>query len=150
MTEKLPTLILRAFSFLSVLAVLLICIFGLPTFGREFAATFPDYAFGRYPILAGLYTAALCFFFGIYHFWRLLGEIDKGDGLSVKRLQPIRYSAMLIAVLYFLSLMPAIFLFAQADDAPGAIIIGAFPGTFPIAAAAVIAVLERLVRNGRL
>jgi hypothetical protein len=90
-----------------------------------------------------LYTAAACFFFALFHFWLLLDNIDRSGILSAKNLKMIRLCAIMFSVLYFVFAMPIIFLAAEADDAPGAILIGAFLGTLPIGVAAVAAILER-------
>lgn len=147
MKDKFPILILRGITALSVVAGLLVCIFALPTFGTAVAKNFPDYAFWQYPMLAGLYAAALCFFFALVEFWSLLNGISKDNLLSIKKLKIIRLCAITFSVLYYLSAMPVIYLFAEADDAPGVILIGAFLGTFSIGVAAIAAVLERLARG---
>jgi hypothetical protein len=147
MKDKVPILILRGITALSVVAGLLVCIFALPIFGTAVAKNFPDYAFWQYPILAGLYAAALCFFFALVEFWSLLNGINKDNSLSVKKLRIIRLCAITFSVLYFLSAMPVIYLFAEADDAPGVILIGVFLGMFSIGVAAIAAVLEKLTRS---
>jgi hypothetical protein len=144
MKDRLPILILRGITALSVVAGILACIFALPPFGTAIAMNFPDYAFWQYPILVGLYAAALCFFLALVEFWSLLDGINKDNSLSAKKLKIIRLCSIAFSVLYYLSAMPVIYLFAEADDAPGAILIGAFVGLFPIGVAAFTAVLERV------
>lgn len=147
MRKKLPTLILRAVTSLSAAVGALICIFALPNFSAAIAENFPDYAFWQYPVLVGLYAAAICFYFALFHFWRLLNGVDRERRLSVKNLKAIRFSAIAFSVLYFLSAMPVIYLFAEVDDAPGAILIGAFLGALPIGVAAVATILERIASD---
>jgi hypothetical protein len=144
MKEKIPTIILRIITILSAVAGILICVFALPSLGTAFADNFPDYAFWRYPILAGLYAAAVCFFVALLQFWLLLNGVGKSNTLSIKNLKAIRFSAIMFCVLYFLSAMPVVYLIADADDAPGLILIGAFFGTLPVGVAAFTAVLERI------
>jgi hypothetical protein len=144
MRDKLPTLILRIMIILSAVAGILICIFALPPFGTAVAKNFPAYAFWQYPILAGVYAAALCFFFALFQFWLLLNGVDKNGTLATKNLRAIRFSAIAFSVLFYVSAMPVIFLFAEADDAPGAILIGAFLGMLPISIAAFASLLERI------
>jgi hypothetical protein len=144
MKNNLPILILRGIIALSVVAGVLVCIFALPPFGTAVAKNFPDYAFWQYPLLVGLYAAALCFFLALVEFWSVLDGISKDNSLSVKKLKIIRLCSIAFSVLYYLSAMPVISLFAEADDAPGVILVGAFVGLFPIGIAAVTAVLERI------
>jgi hypothetical protein len=147
LTNKLPTIILRLIAIMTVIAAVLMCIFDLPKFGTAIARNFPEYAFWQYPVLVGLYSAAMCFFFALFHFWLLLGSIDRNGTFSAKNLKMIRFSAVIFTVLYFVSAMPIIFLAAEAGDAPGAILIGAFAGTLPIGVAAVAAILERIANK---
>jgi hypothetical protein len=144
MKDKLPTLVLRLIIFLCVAAGVLMCIFALPPFGTAVAKNFPDYAFWQYPILAGLYGMAVCFFFGLLQFWLLLNGIDKNKTLSVKNLKAIRLSAIVFSILYYLSVMPVVYLYADADDAPGLILIAAFWGTLPIGIAAFSVILKQI------
>jgi hypothetical protein len=139
--KKLPTIILRIIAVLSAIAGALMCVFALPPFGTAIAKHFPEYAFWQYPILAGLYSAAACFFFALFHFWLLLNSIDRNGTISTKNLKIIRFSAIIFSVLYFIFAMPIIFL---AADAPGLILIGAFLGSLPVGVAAFAAILERI------
>jgi len=141
--QKLPTLILRIIVLLSAFAGVLMCIVTLPPFGMAIAQHFPEYAFWQYPILVGLYAAAACFFFALFHFWLLFNSIDRNESLAVKNLKAIRWSSIIFSVLYFVFAMPIIFLAADANDAPGGILIGAFLGALPIGVTAVAVILER-------
>jgi hypothetical protein len=142
--KKLPTIILRLIAIMSAIAGVLMCIFALPPFGTAIAKNFPEYAFWQYPVLIGVYSAAACFFFALVHFWLLLNGIDRDGTLAAKNLKMIRFSAIIFTALYFISAMPIIFLAADADDAPGLILIGAFVGTLPLGVAAAAAILERI------
>ena len=142
--QKLPTIILRTITLLSAIAAVLMCIFALPPFGTAIAKNFLEYAFWQYPILVGIYSAAACFFYALFHFWLLLNVIDKNGTLAAKNLKAIRLSSIIFGILYFVFAMPIIFLAAEADDAPGAILIGAFLGALPFGVAAVAAIFERM------
>ncbi len=142
---KIPTLILRAISLLSAVVGVLIAVFALPSFGTAIAEILPVHAFWQYPIVFGLYAAAGCFFYALLRFWFLLNGIDTDRMLLVKDLRAIRVSSIIFSVLYYLSAMPVIFLFAEVDDAPGLVLVGAFIGTFSIGVAAVAMILERNV-----
>lgn len=149
--KKLPTLILRITAVVSAIVGLPVCIFGLPSFGTGIAKIYPEYAFWQYPICAGLYLMAICFYFALFHFWLLLDGIDRNGTLAVKNLGMIRRSAVMFVVLYFVTVMPVVFLSveAEADDgSPGIILIAAFIDTLPLGAAAIAAILERIAGNG--
>jgi len=147
MNKKLPTIILRIITILTAVAGILVCIFVLPGFGTAIAKNFPEYAFWQYPILIGVYAAAVCFFFALFQFWLLMSNIDRADALSINNLKAIRISTIVFSILYFLFAMPIIFLAAEADDAPGLILAGAFLDLFPIGIAAFAAVLERICKR---
>ncbi|MDR2911181.1 MAG: DUF2975 domain-containing protein [Bacteroidales bacterium] len=145
--KKLPTIILRITAFLSAIAGLLVCIFGLPSFGTEITRIYPEYAFWQYPVCAGLYLMAACFYFVLFHFWFLLNGIDRYDKLMVKNLKMIRLGAIMFGILYFIAVMPILFLAVAAeteDSNPGIILIAAFINMLPLCAAATAAILERI------
>jgi hypothetical protein len=145
--QKLPTLILRLLALLSAIAGILLCIFALPPFSTAIAKHFPEFAFLQYSILIGTYSAAACFFFALFHFWLVLDSIDRTGALPAKNLKMIRFSTIVFTILFFIFAMPVIFLAADADDAPGAILIGAFIGSLPLGVAAVAAILERILQK---
>ncbi|MDR2915747.1 MAG: DUF2975 domain-containing protein [Tannerella sp.] len=145
--KRLPTIILRIIAILSAIAGTLVCIFGVPSFGTEIARIYPEYAFWQYPVCVGLYLAAACFFFVLLHFWLLLNSIDKKGILPVKNLKMIRSGAIMFAILYFIFVIPILFLAVATeteDSNPGIIFIAAFAGMFPIGVAAIASVLERI------
>ena len=142
--QKLPTLTLRIIAIMLAIVGVVISIFFLPSFGTAVADHFPAYAFWQYPILIGLYSAGVCFYFSLFHFWLLLNTIDRSGALSANNLKAIRLSMVVFSVLFYVFAMPIIFLAAEADDAPGAILIGAFLGTLPLGVAAVASILERM------
>lgn len=145
--NKIPTTILRIVAILSAVAGVSVCVFGLPSVGAEIARIHPACAFWQYPITAGFYLAAGCFFFVLFHFWRLLDGVDRTGTLRAKNLKMIRLGAVAFAALYFVVAMPLLGLAVAAeteDSNPGILFIAAFAGTFPIAVAAVAAILERI------
>jgi hypothetical protein len=145
--KKLPTVILRIITLLFAVAGAFVCIFGLPSFGAEIAKIYPEYAFWQYPVCVGLYAAAACFFFALFHFWLMLGSIDRTGARWSTNLKMIRFSAIMFAILYFIVVMPILFLAVVneiEDSNPGIILIAAFAGTFPMGVAAFAAILERI------
>jgi succinate dehydrogenase hydrophobic anchor subunit len=144
--KNIPTFILRTVAMLFAAAGILVCIFVLPSLGAAIPTIHPSYAIWQYPVFVGLYLAAVCFFYALIHFWLMLQGIDR-DGLpSQKDMKAVRVSSIIFSIFYFVFAMPSIFMFAEADDAPGAIFIGAALGMIPIGAAAAIAILERIVK----
>jgi len=110
---KRETLFLKVAVFLIGIPVLALCILGLPSIA--------DYL--HYPVLIGMYAAAIPFFFALYQALKLLSYIDKNKAfseLSVKALKDIKYCAVTISVLYA-GLIPLLIPIADADDAPGAV-----------------------------
>lgn len=116
------TIILRGVIILIGLAVLGLCVFGLPTLIiSELAGDF-DYG----PIFLGMYLPAIPFFFGLFQAFKLLNYIDKNKAFttaSVKALKNIKYAAFTISALYAAG-MPYVFWIADRDDAPGVAAIG--------------------------
>lgn len=143
--QKFPLIILRIIIVLSVGLSMLAGIFLLPKCGAAIAEALPQLAFWRYPIVAGFYGMVACFLFALWQFWLLLNGISRNGTLEAKRLKAIKFSALTFAILYFFCLMPIIVLAAEADDAPGLILLGAFLDSLPIGVAAVAAILERTV-----
>lgn len=149
MRKKLPFVLLKTIAVLSAVAGLAVCVFALPSFGLILAEDYPAFAFWRYPVLAGLYAAAACFFFALVHFWLLLTGIARDGAFPKRHLKAIRCAAVVFAALYALFAMPVVYGAADADDAPGLILVGAFLDTIPIGIAAMAAILERGAGNAR-
>ncbi len=137
------TMILRGAIILLGLAVLALCIFGLP------AGLLSDNTGYYRPILLGLYVPAIPFFFALHQTLNLLNYIDTNKAfseLSLVALRKIKYCALTISAL-FTAGMPYIFYAANRDDAPGVAALGfVIIGTsFVIATSA--AVLQALVQS---
>ncbi|MGE4284617.1 MAG: DUF2975 domain-containing protein, partial [Clostridia bacterium] len=123
---KREILFLKLAVFLMGLPVLAVCIFLLPKIAGFFAQLNPKLGFLQYPFLIGLYVTAIAFFVALFQALKLLSYIDKNQtfsDLSVKALNNIKYCAITISALYVV-FMPLLFLMADADDAPGIILIG--------------------------
>lgn len=141
--QKISLIILRIIIILSVGLSMLAGIFLLPSCGTVIAEAFPQLAFWQYPIVAGLYGMVACFLFALLQFWLLLDGVGRNGILAAKRLKAIKLSAVAFAILYFFCLMPIIVLAADADDAPGLVLLGVFLDSFPVGVAAVAEILER-------
>ncbi len=136
---KRETIFLKATVILIGIPVLALCIFWLPSVTNYFP----------YPVLTGVYLAAISFFFALYQTLKLLNYIDKNKAfseLSVKALKNIKYCAITISILY-LGLIPLLFPIADAGDAPG--IVG-FPMIIIFASSVIAvfaAVLQKLLKD---
>jgi len=126
-------------------AGLLVCYFVVPELGAAIPKFHPDRSFWQYPVLVGLYLGAACFFYALVHFWLMLDSIDREELPSKKNMGAVRSSSVIFSVLYLVFPMPVAFVMAEADDAPGAMLIGAALVIIPLGAAAAMAILERIV-----
>ncbi|MFH5181412.1 DUF2975 domain-containing protein [Paenibacillus sp. TAB 01] len=146
---KRETLFLKAAVVLIGIPVLAICIFLVPEIGKFTAELYPGHTYLKYLVILDLYAAALPFYFALYQAFKLLSYIDKNKAfseLSVKALKNIKYSALIISALYVLG-MPLFYMIAEADDAPGIILIGLVIIFAALVIAIFAAVLQRLLRN---
>lgn len=141
------TLFLKFAVFLMGLPVLALSIFGLPWLANN--PVNPDYAHILYPIVLGMYVSVIPFFVALCQAFKILGYIDKNQAfseLSVKALKNIKLCAMTISGVYVV-ILPFIFLLAELDDAPGAILIGMVPVFASMVIAVFAAVLQRLLQE---
>lgn len=109
------------------ITVLTICVSGFYFLANN--PVNPDYGYMLYPIIIGMYTSVIPFYIAVYKSFTILSCIDKNKAcseLSIKALKSIKYCAITISILYGV-VMPFIYLLADKDDAPGAIIIGMLP-----------------------
>lgn len=146
---KREILFLKLAVFLMGLPVLAACIFLFPEIAKFFAQLNPKLGFLQYPFLIGLYVTAIAFFVALFQALKLLSYIDKNQtfsDLSVKALNNIKYCAITISALYVV-FMPLLFLMADADDAPGIILIGMVIISGCTVAAVFTSVLQKLLKE---
>lgn len=101
-------------------------------------------------VLAVLMISTLPFFYGLYLTFKLLKYIDVDKGfseLSVKALKSMKNCALIVSLIYVLS-MPFVYFVADREDAPGLVAIGLILVFIAVVIATFTAVLEKLVRNG--
>jgi len=101
--ERGSTKFLKIFIFIIGAAVLAFCIFWLPWSADHALETNPGLSYLKYPVLIGLYSTAVPFFFALYKALKILGYIDSREAfsqLSVSALKHIKYSAAAIGILY--------------------------------------------------
>ncbi|HEX7724883.1 MAG TPA: DUF2975 domain-containing protein [Candidatus Paceibacterota bacterium] len=137
--NKTSTLFLRCVVYVLGLAALAFCVFAIPSVWAEA---------GPYkPILIGMCVSIIPFFYALYQTLKLLGVIDANTAfsdVSVKGLKHIRYSAIVISLMYVLG-MPYIYHAADLDDAPGVIVIGLVIILASIVIAVFAVVLQKLL-----
>ena len=125
------------------------CIFAIPAISNGVRVEWPHLAHLKYPILIGGYLTAVPFLFALYQAFKLLNYIDKNTAFSiasVKTLKNIKYSGIAMSVLYATG-MPMLVQIAEADDAPGLVLIGLALAAAPLVVAVFAAVLQKLLQN---
>jgi hypothetical protein len=141
--KRSSTLFLKATIALMGIAALTLCIFALPS-GIQ------NSQWGGYrPIFIAMYISAIPFFIALSQALNLLHFIDRNkifSDLSIKALQKIKYSAIVITTIYTLGL-PYIYRVAQQDDAPGVMLIGLVFAFAPCMIAILAAVLQNILQN---
>jgi len=129
--------------------VLALCVFALPSIWKGGSEDFPMASKAIFMIVVNLGASAIPFFIALWQALKLLGAIDKGTAFSeasVLALRNIKRCAIAIAVLYVVN-VPLLFPIADADDAPGLLVIGMAIAGAPIVVAVFAAVLERLLQD---
>ncbi|WP_404451858.1 DUF2975 domain-containing protein [Virgibacillus necropolis] len=146
---KRETFFLKFVVILMGLPVLALCIFLLPGLSEYVAEIIPEFSYLKYLFLIGMYATAIVFFFALYQTLKLLTYIDKNkafSGLSVNVLKNIKYCAITISILYAAEL-PIIYQIADADDAPGVMLIGLVITFASMVIAVFAAVLQKLLKH---
>lgn len=147
--KKKSTHFLRFAVFIMGLAVLALCIFALPHMWQGAPEEFPIASAALSLIMIVMYAAAIPFYIALWQTLKLLKYIDENTAfsdLSVKALRNIKYCAIAIAALY-VGGTPLLYPIAEADDAPGLLIVGMVIAAAPIVIAVFAAVLEKLLKN---
>ncbi|QAS54369.1 DUF2975 domain-containing protein [Halobacillus litoralis] len=143
------TLFLKLAVILIGTPVLALCIFFVPGIADYAGEVFPDIAFMKYLVFVYLYVTAIPFYFALYQAFKLLNYIDNNKAfsdLSVKALKVIKHCAITISVLYVI-FMPLLYIIAEADDAPGLIVIGMVIIFASTVISVFAAVLQRLLQD---
>jgi len=145
--ERVSTLFLKVTVFLLAIPIVAACTYGLPQIAIEFAGHYEKWVY--WPVIIGLYAAAIPYFIALYQAYRLLNYIDRNiafSDLSVTALRVIKYCAITISGLCVV-ILPFLYLIAEEDDAPGLIVIGMALVFAPVVIAFFAAVLQKLLRN---
>lgn len=147
--NKISTLFLRAAVIALGLIALLFATLILSEIYNHFEAEFPSIGYLRYPIIGILASTLVPYFAALYQTMKLLNYIDTNKAfsmLSVTALKKIKYCGFVMSALLIV-LMPLVYMVAEADDAPGLIIVGAVFAGAPMAIAVFAAVLEKLLQS---
>ena len=137
------TIFLRGLIFIMGIAVLASCIVSVYVMVEE------RLMYLSYVVLLGLITTAVPFYFALYQTLKLLNLIDNNkafSNLSVNALKNIKYSAIIISILYIIG-MPIVYLIAKGVDAPGLMGIGLAVTLAPVTIATLAAILQRLLKD---
>jgi hypothetical protein len=140
---------LRFVIFVLGAGVLALSIFGLPAMWDGGSEEFPEASRAVFLIMIGLYATTIPFFIALWQTLKLLKYIDQDRAFSdasVTALRNIKRCATAIAVLYVAG-VPLLYPIADADDAPGLLLMGMVVAGAPIVIAVFAAVLQRLLRN---
>jgi hypothetical protein len=146
---KRETLFLKLAVILMGVPVLALCVFLVPNIARFAAELYPNMSYIKYLVYLDLYATAIPFYFALYQAFLLLIYIDKSKAfsvISVTALKNIKNCAIAISGLYLLG-MPLFYLVADADDAPGIIIIGMGLIFISAVVAVFAAVLQKLLNE---
>lgn len=144
---KRKTLMLRAVVFLIGIAILALCVIGLPSIFDEAAANYPKSTY--LPLFICMYASAIPFFAALVQALRLLRYIDENkafSAFSVQALHSIKYCACAISLLY-VACLPFLYRIAEKDDAPGVMALGLVVAFASFVIAVFAAVLQKLLQN---
>ncbi|OZB94372.1 DUF2975 domain-containing protein [Paenibacillus sp. XY044] len=147
--KRVSTLFLKMAVFLIGIPILALCIFVVPVIANFAAELYPDHAYFKYLVFVGMYAGAIPFYLALYQAFKLLIYIDGNEAfseLSVRALKKIKHCAVAISILYVAGL-PLMYLIAEADDAPGVILIGLVIIFASMVIAFFAAVLQRLLQE---
>lgn len=149
MKKQGSTLFLRAAVIVLGLAALALAIFALPSLYKGGSVEFPMASRALLAMVIALYAAAVPFFIVLWQALKLLNYIDNNKAfsdLSVRALKTIKYCALVITVL-FIGCVPLLLPIAEADDAPGLMVMGMIIACMPITVAVFAAVLQKLLKE---
>lgn len=130
--------------------VLLMSILFVPNLHREWPLEVPEHANWRYVLIFAIIVSTVSFFIALFQISKLLSLIDRNKAFSkasVKAMGNVKRCGLTISGLFMLCL-PAIFQLAQADDAPGLILIFGFIFVcIPLMVGVLAGVAQRLFQN---
>lgn len=132
------------------LAATMLCVFTFSNVSKGIPAEFPTMNMSvLYPGLIGIYGTIIPFLFALLQAFLLLRYTDENDAFShasIRALRNIKFSGIAMTVLY-LCAMPLMFAVAEADDAPGLVLISFAFFCSPLIVSTFAAVLQKLVQH---
>ncbi len=131
------------------LPVLAACVFFVPTVSNKLLDQGSLNRLLKIPFFIGTFGSAIAYFYALTESWHLLNLIDRNQAFSlrsIKALVHIKFSAVVISIIYLLEL-PILILIADADDAPGLVLIGLVISLASLLVAVFAAVLQRLLND---
>ncbi|NMD68653.1 DUF2975 domain-containing protein [Bacillus sp. DNRA2] len=145
------TLFLKTVIYIIGIAVLALCIFGLPELAAKDAAAHPETAYLQYPFLIGAYILVTPFFVALYQALKLLSYIGQNKAfteLSVKALIYIKRCAITISTIIIAGLITVIVLFGgKGEDITGLISLGLILTFASMVITVFAAVLQKLFQE---
>ncbi|MBS7346052.1 MAG: DUF2975 domain-containing protein [Caryophanon sp.] len=146
--KKTSTLFLKLTLLIMVIPVLAGCIWIVPPLAHD-VSTYIDIPALHYVLIIGAYGSAIAYFSTLFQAFKLLQYIEQQlafSSLAVQALQWIKRFALAISALYACNL-PIAYIVAQADDAPGLIIVASFFVFAPFVIAVFAAVLQHVLAS---
>lgn len=101
--RKMTSILLVAAVSMIGLAVIMMCLFLLPTLANETVEMHPEVTYLRTPILLGMYATAIPFLYALYETIKMIYTIEQQSSLGtviVQGLRRIQYCAIVIISLY--------------------------------------------------
>lgn len=149
MVQKISLYILKGAIIVWGAIVVALCIFALPAIWQGGSAEFPTASFAVQLIVVGLYITTLPFFIGLWHAFKFLGHIHTNTVFSdqaIDTLLRIKLCGVAISILYMIG-VPLLFPIAQADDAPGLILIGFAIACIPVVISACLHIFQGVLQS---
>lgn len=150
MKEKIQGLFLKLTFIVAGLITILVAVFLFPGMATEIVFMAPDQEFLSVLFLVLMYPTAAAFLFALFQALRLMGYIDRGQVFSpssVKALRLMKIAGTIMTILLYIGFMPACFLTAEYEDAPGLVIMAFLFSSIPLVVATFVAILQRLLQE---
>lgn len=149
-SERMQILFLQLVAGIVGCAAITLNIFMLVVTYNGWEGEYPAMVALRFPVIAIVGASLVPFLIALYQIVRLLGFVS-GEKVfserSIAALEVIKKCALVFSALYILFL-PIAYQIAQAEDAPGIMIIGLILAGAPMVFATFASVLQRVIRSG--
>jgi hypothetical protein len=145
--NKAVTSFLKTAILIMGLIVAVLCIFLLPGLAEDAAAENPEFAYLKWPVLLGMYVAAIPFYIALYDSWNLLRYIEGQTAFStfsVRSLRRIRNCGIALGLIYTAGIIGV---GAAGALHPGVFLMGAAIAFCSFVISVFAAVLKELLRS---